>query len=69
MGIVVISNKKHSPASPNAILSPTANPLFLNILPVTHCFQRFYPAGPRSNHRNPNKAKNLTKRYQIIFEV
>jgi hypothetical protein len=67
MVIVVISNKKQIPPSPKPDFTPAANFIFLNILPVTHWFQRFYPAAFRSPSRNPNKAKHLTKRYQNIF--
>jgi hypothetical protein len=67
MVIVVISNKKQIPPSPKPDFTSTANSIFLNILPVTHWFQRFYPIGLRRPSRNPNKAKNLAKRYQNIF--
>jgi hypothetical protein len=67
MVIVVISNKKQIHPSPEQDFTPAANSIFLNILPLTPWFQRFYPAKLRSLSRNPNEAKNLTKRYQIIF--
>jgi hypothetical protein len=67
MVIVVISNKKQILPGLEPDFTPTANSIFFNILLVTHWFQRFYLSTLIFSSRNPNKAKNLTKRYQNIF--
>jgi hypothetical protein len=67
MVIVVISNKKHSQASPKVNPTLTDNSFILNILPASPWFQRFYAPALIPHLGNSEKAKNLTKRYQIIF--
>lgn len=65
----MISRKQYPTPGSEDDFDRMANSIFLNILAANHWFQRFYPAAITSASAKSHKAKNLTKRYQIIFEV